>query len=257
MLLSKMNYYVYVAFVLCAIAWRFLAGQGNRQTTPDEYRLHLKKGLLIAGVALCVWLPPVVYDEYVNDFRKSERLTIVAERFAAPEFKPSRLKEDLSASYWGLRLRDKGMTLKELLLQNPEWRNMTFKSFFGLYGNMDYDSDRGHYQAVTHMLWIFFTLVFFCVIIAVPVRHGIMILILLLFAGLTVGQSVYTSWVNDYQPQGRYLFALLPMLVIGLNRLPERFRSRVIPLFSLIFFVLSASSFLWTAIKQIPKLSGC
>jgi len=84
-----------------------------------------------------------------------------------------------------------------------------------------------------------------------------MILIVILFAGLAIGQSVYHSWVNDYQPQGRYLFVILPMLVIGLDRLPDRFRTRIIPIFSLIFFFLSASSFLWTAIRHIPKLSGC
>jgi len=257
MLLSKMNYYVYVAFVLCAIAWRFLAGQENRQTPPGKYRLFLKKGLLIAGVALCVWLPPVVYDQYVNDFRKNEKILAIAERLAAPEFKPSRLKEDIASSYRGLRLRDKGMSLQEILFQNPEWRDMTFKSFFGVYGNMLYYSDVEQYQAVTHALIIFFLLVFFCVIIAFPVRDVLMILLLVLFAGLTIGQSVYTSWVNDYQPQGRYLFAILPMLVIGLDRLPGGFRSRVIPLFTLVFFLLSASSFLWTAIKLIPKLSGC
>ena len=257
MLLSKMNYYVYVAFALCAIAWRILCGRENPRPAIDGFRPLVKKGALIAGVALCIWLPPVVYDQYVNDFRKNEKILAVAERMAAPEFKPSRLKNDISSSYRGLRLRDKGMSLKELLFQNPEWRDMTFKSFFGVYGNMLYYSDVEQLQAVSHALVVFFLLVFFCVIIAFPVRDVFMILILLLFTGLTVGQSVYHSWVNDYQPQGRYLFALLPMLVIGLDRLPERFRTRIIPIFTLIFFLLSASSFLWTAIKLIPKLSGC
>ena len=257
MLLSKRNYYVYAAFVPCALAWRFLYGQENLQPAAGGLRLSVKKGILIGVVALCLWLPPMVYDQFVNDFRKNEKILAVAERMAAPEFKPSRLKNDISSSYRGLRLRDKGMSLKELLFLNPEWRDMTFKSFFGVYGNMLYYSDVEQLQAVSHALVVFFLLVFFCVIIAFPVRDVFLILLLLLFAGLTVGQSVYHSWVNDYQPQGRYLFALLPMLVIGLDRLPGGFRTRIIPIFSLIFFFLSASSFLWTAIKLIPKLSGC
>jgi len=257
MLLSKMNYYIYIAFILCVMAWRFLFESRGQESISERNRLQIKKAFLIVCIALFVWLPHVVYDQYVNDFRKNEKILITAERHAHPALKPSKLRDDISSSYPGLRLRDKGMSLRELLFQNPEWRDMTFKSFFGLYGNMDYHSDRDYYQVVRYTQGAFFLLIFFCVIIAFPIRDVVMILIVILFAGLAIGQSVYHSWVNDYQPQGRYLFVILPMLVIGLDRLPDRFRTRIIPIFSLIFFFLSASSFLWTAIRHIPKLSGC
>ena len=257
MLLSKMNYYLYVAFVLFIIAWRFIPEQGYTSSISNRNFLKIKKGIFIAGVALCIYLPPVVYDQYINDFNKHEKILIVAERYAEPEFKPSTLRNDISSSYRCLRLRDKGVSLKELFLQNPEWRDMSFKSFFGLYGNMNLYSDVEYYQAVTYTLGLFFLLVFFCIIRTFPIRDVIFVLFVLFFAGLAVGQSVYNSWVNDYEPQGRYLFVILPMLMIGLAKLPAFFRTRVIPLFSLVFFLLSAWSFLWTALKMIPKLSGC
>ncbi len=56
---------------------------------------------------------------------------IVMEQYAAPQFKPSTLRNDLSSTYPGLRLRDKGITFQELFIQNPDWRDMSFKSFFG------------------------------------------------------------------------------------------------------------------------------
>ena len=255
LLLSKMNYYVYVAFILFIIVWHFIFEQGGTNTKSDRNLLQIKKGIFIAGVALCIYLPPVVYDQYINDFNKHEKILIVAERYATPEFKPSTLRNDISSSYRCLRLRDKGMSLKELFLQNPEWRDMSFKSFFGLYGNMDIHSDRDYYQAVTYMLGLFFLLVFFCMAFTFPVRDVIFILFVLLFVGLAVGQSVYNSWVYDYEPQGRYLFPILPMLMIGLAKLPTPFRTRVIPLFSLVFFLLSAWSFLWTALKMIQKIN--
>ena len=176
------------------------------------------------------------------------------ERYAEPQFKPSRLQNDLSSTYPGLRLREKGVSLEALLIQNPDWRDLSFKSFFGLYGYMDLVSSEDYYQAVTYVLGIFFLLVFFYVAFTLPARDVIFILFVLLFTGLAVGQSVYPSWVSDYQPQGRYLFPILPMLMIGLARLPASFRLRVMPLFGLAFFVLSVWSFLLTGLRLIPKI---
>jgi hypothetical protein len=179
---------------------------------------------------------------------------IVMERHAAPQFKLSRLQNDLSSTYPGLRLREKGVSLEALLIQNPDWRDLSFKSFFGLYGYMDLVSSEDYYQAVTYMLGIIILTVFFYVAFALPVRDVIFIMFVLLFAGLAVGQSVYHSWVTDYQPQGRYLFPILPMLMIGLARLPAFFRLRVMPVFGLAFFVLSVWSFLLTGLRLIPKI---
>jgi hypothetical protein len=214
----------------------------------------LKRWIFVGVVALMVYLPIYGYDQYVNDFKKTERAMGAMERYAAPQFKPSKLQNDLSSTYPGLRLRDKGVSLEALLIQNPDWRDLSFKSFFGLYGYMDLVSNEDYYRAVTYMLGIFFLLVFFYVTFTLPARDVIFILFVLLFTGLAVGQSVYHSWVSDYQPQGRYLFPILPMLMIGLARLPASFRLRVMPLFGLVFFILSVWSFLLTGLRMIPKI---
>ena len=254
MLLSKANYYLYVVFVLFVIAWRFVFEKEYAKVSGHLFLI--KKAALISGVALCICLPPMVYDQYINDFRKHEKMLDVSENHAAPEFKPSTLRNNISASYRCLRLRDKGVTLQQLFLHDPEWRDFSYKSFFGLYGNMDIHSGKGYYRAVTHVLGAFFLLVFFYAAFTLPKRDGIFILFVFLFVGLAVGQSLYTSWVTDYEPQGRYLFPILPMLIIGLTKLPVSFREKVVPSFSFVFLMLSAWSFLSTALKMIPKLSG-
>jgi len=86
-------------------------------------------------------------------------------------------------------------------------------------------------------------------------RDMIFFLFVLTFAGLVVGQSVYHSWVNDYQPQGRYLFPILPMFMVALARMPSSFRMRIMPLFGFAFFVLSVWSFLLTGLRMIPKIN--
>jgi hypothetical protein len=249
LLCSKLNYRLYIAFVIFVGLWGVLFEASVPQRIPQ-----LKKWILLFIVALLVYLPIYGYDQYVNDFRKDEKGLIAMERYAAPQFRPSKLQNDLSSTYPGLRLRDKGVSLEALLIQNPDWRDLSFKSFFGLYGYMDLVSNEDYYRAVTYILGVFFLLVFFYVAFTLPARDVIFILFVVLFAGLAVGQSVYHSWVNDYQPQGRYLFPILPMLMIGLARLPASFRLRVMPPFGLVFFILSVWSFLLTGLRMIPKI---
>ena len=249
LLSSKLNYRIYIAFLIFAGLWGVLF-----EASVPQRVLRLKKGIFLFIVALLVYLPLYGYDQYVNDFKKDEKGLIAMERYAAPQFKPSTMQGNLSSSYPGLRLKEKGISLQELLIDSSDWRDLSFKSFFGLYGYMDLVSSEGYYLAVTSVLIGFFLIVFSYVVFALPVRDFIFILFVLLFSGLVVGQSVYHSWVNDYEPQGRYLFPILPMLMIGLAKLPTSFRLRVMPVFGLTFFLLSVWSFLLTGLRMIPKI---
>ena len=250
LLCSKLNYRLYIAFLIFVGSWKILF-----EATVPQRIMKLKKWVFLFSVALLVYLPLYGYDQYVNDFQKDEKVPIVMERHAVPQFKPSRLQNDLSSSYPGLRLKDKGVSFRELFLKSSDWRDLSFKSFFGLYGYMDLVSAEEYYQAVTYVVGVFFLLVFYHVAFTLPARDVIFLLVLLLFAGLIVGQSVYHSWINDYQPQGRYLFPILPMLMVGLSRLPVSFRTRIMPLFGLVCFILSVWSFVLTGLKMIPKIN--
>jgi hypothetical protein len=244
-----MNYRIFIIFLIFVGLWRVLF-----ETSAPQRILHVKKGIFLFIVALMVYLPLYGYDQYVNEFKKEEKGVIAMERYAAPQFKPSTLRDKLSSTYPGLRLRDKGITLQGLLIDSSDWRDLSFKSFFGIYGYMDLVSSEGYYLAVTIALTGLFLILFYYMVFALPARDVIFILFVLLFSGLVVGQSVYHSWVSDYEPQGRYLFPILPMLMIGLAKLPASFRLRVMPVFGLTFFILSVWSFLLTGLRMIPKI---
>ena len=250
LLMSKLNYWIYIGYIGCIGLWGILF-----DSAADHRFVLLKKWIFIGCVALAVYLPFYGYNQYVNDFNKSEKIMIVIEKFAAPQFKPSTLMKDLSSSYKGLRLRDKGHSFQEVFIQNPDWRDLSFKSFFGLYGYMQFLSDSDYYQAVIYTLGAFFILVFIYVAFTLPTKDILFFLFVLFFVILTLGLSTYHSWVNDYQPQGRYLFPILPILMIGLAKLPASFRTRIMPPFCLIFFTLSVWSFLLTGLKIIPKIN--
>jgi hypothetical protein len=71
---------------------------------------------------------------------------------------------------------------------------------------------------------------------------------------LAIGQSTYVSWVGDFQPQGRYLFPMIPIAMVGLSRLNTAFQKRIIPGFNLILLLFSLTSFVFYALQFIPKI---
>ena len=250
LLMSKLNYWIYIGFIGFVGLWEILF------VTSADHRFELlKKWIFVGCIALSVYLPFYGYSEYINNFNKSEKIGIVMEEHAAPQFKPSTLQKDPSSTYPGLRLRDKGRSFQEVIIQNPYWWELSLKSFVGLYGYMQFLSDSDYYQVMAYAFGAFFVLVFLYVALTRSAKDMMFFLFVLFFVFLTLGMSTYHSWVNDYEPQGRYLFPILPMLMVGLGKLPTSFRKRVIPPFCFVFFVLSVWSFLLTGLKIIPKIN--
>jgi hypothetical protein len=69
----------------------------------------------------------------------------------------------------------------------------------------------------------------------------------------TVLLSAYHSWTLDFQPQGRYLFPILPMIAFLFHRYRESLRSRVFNLLFGCLFACSVYSFVFVGLKNIPK----
>ena len=74
--------------------------------------------------------------------------------------------------------------------------------------------------------------------------------------GLAVGvvlASAYQSWTADFQPQGRYLFPIIPMIAFLFHHYRESLRSRVFNLLFACLFACSVYSFVFIGLKNIPK----
>jgi len=252
MLLSKINYYVYLAFIGLLVSWRLFFEFLPSPT--GHWPLQMKKGILIAVIALCVYLPPTIYDQYINGFQKDEKISKVVEEKALYQFKPSTVKNEPMKSYRGLALKDKGQSFRAIFLEHDEWRKWSFQSFFGVYGYFLYYSKDFYYSAVSVLMaGVFLFVVFYMAYHSLPWKDAFVLSMVLLFSLLVIGQSIYFSWTSDYEPQGRYLFPIIPMVMVGLARLPEMIQRRLIPCVSVCFFMLSASSFVFSALPFIPK----
>jgi hypothetical protein len=68
-----------------------------------------------------------------------------------------------------------------------------------------------------------------------------------------VAISAYHSWTGDFQPQGRYLFPILPMAAFLFHQYRESLRSRAFKLLFMALFAGSVFSFAWTGLRHIPR----
>lgn len=251
LLSSKLNYYVYIAFIFVIIAGHMIMDKG---VTPWGSPLWIKKGALVACMALCIYLPPVIYDQYINDFNKNENISRFVEEHAAPPFKPSTVINRPEDSYPGLNLRSKGISWQELFLEKSYWRKLSYLSFFGLYGYMSLYANSSYYEMLSTFLFGMILFVYFYAAYTVTPKDGRVLMLALLFLLLAIGQSTYVSWAGDFEPQGRYLFPIIPIVLMGLSRLTAGFQKRIIPCFSFILFLFSMTSFVFYALLFIPKI---
>ena len=252
LLSSKLNYYLYLAFIVIIAGWNLFFDGGYKSW--GENSLKIKKWLLIACISLCIYLPPVVYDQYINDFKKDEKISHFVDKHAAYQFKASTVINAPDDSYPGLRLKLKGLSWQELFLEKNYWRKLSFLSFFGVYGYMYIYANSNYYEMLSIFLFGMILFIYFYAAYTNTLREGIVLGISLLFILLAIGQSTYVSWTADFEPQGRYLFPIIPIAVVGLSRLTAGFQKRIIPCFSVILFIFSVTSFVFYALLYIPKI---
>ncbi|MDO8971139.1 MAG: hypothetical protein Q7U74_10655, partial [Saprospiraceae bacterium] len=238
-------------FFLIIIAWNLIIERGFAQ---GEMRLRIKKWVLVACMALCIYLPPVVYDQYINDFEKEEKISRFVDKHAAYPFKASTVMNAPDDSYPGMRLAFKGLSWQELFLEKNYWRKLSFLSFFGVYGYMSVYANSSYYEMLSTFLFGMILFIYFYAAYTMNLKDGIVLGIAMLFILLAIGQSTYVSWTGDFQPQGRYLFPIIPIALVGLSRLTTGFQKRIIPCFNFILFIFSMTSFVIYALLYIPKI---
>jgi len=155
-----------------------------------------------------------------------------AERVASSEFKPS--VSGTERSYFGLNLRDQGVSYLGVFLHYP-WARQSWRSFFGVYGHMEFLGPAPLFLAMTMAALLLCGGVLMANLVKSDPFERITTLVFVVLFAVTIFISSYHSWVNDFQPQGRYLFPVLPMLSLTLasayNR-NERLSYAVVFMFS-------------------------
>lgn len=219
-------------------------------------RIELFAALLIGMTAVVglkmideTWQNPLPFTT-----KRSEAISKVREFAATSAFKPSAYEN--KSLYRNLRMRDQGISIGEMLSEKP-WFQKSVASFLGVYGYMNIWSKYLLYA----LLCMFLIVVISVLMLSMRslergASHAVQ---LSLLVGVTtvVAASIGFSWTYAFQPQGRYLLAILPILSGGLLIADENVsRSKILQTAVVGAFLLSAASFLLVGIQEIAKQPG-
>jgi hypothetical protein len=214
------------------------------------------RGAIVALAAFAIAGPPFVFDRILNGSRpeKAFALGVIAEKHAEPAYRPSDSSGD--DSFFGLRLRDKGVALHEVLLPPWEWPVKSWKSFTGYYGYMTIHGPAAYYIAMFALSVFLVAYTARTILLRGDAIDRQLLALSGVFAGGVIFLSLYHSWINDFQAQGRYLFPVVALFAIPFSRAARSFRTRIVPALLGIAFALSASSFLFVGLRRISKGFG-
>lgn len=210
----------------------------NPALRPKMVRL-----VTIFGLGVVIATPWVLGDIAVNGTpsQKMAAMAQVAEMRAHDGFKPSQLAgED---AYHGRAMAQREVTLSEIAFAPNYWLQMSQRTAFGVYG----------YVSVYPPIWILhsllaLTLAMIALVLGSLVhQHRRMStpLLAIFFGGcILIGtSSLLHSWVTDFQPQGRYLFSILPMLTLAIGTAGKSIPRRLFVTFIACAFLLGCVSF--------------
>jgi hypothetical protein len=141
----------------------------------------------------------------------------------------------------------------ERIIKYDKWFAKTFRSTFGVYGYFTISAPDIYYRTIQWIGTAF--LLFF---IGSVIMRGGMQSNILLFAGLGCGISLISislwhSWTSDFQAQGRYLFPIILLLGIIYSETKDIFQKRIFNFFVFSMIAISFYSFIYIALRYIPK----
>ncbi|MHC1790401.1 hypothetical protein [Solidesulfovibrio sp.] len=242
--ISKQNYYVLAGFTLAFFGVCGLAAR--------DIKAAARNAALVFLVAATVFGARWGYNVYVNRTVRPEVPTQNAEKYAVPDYKPS--AQEAGTQFWGLRMRDQGLSYPQLF-SIWTWHIWSFRTSFGVYDYMKIYAPFIYYRYIGYIFWTLAGVLAVTLVLRGGPAGLAALAVFLSFAALTIFQSTWHSWVNDFQAQGRYLFPIGAMAGMTLARFADVL-NRTLPVTSVLaaaMLLLSAYSFVWVGLAQIPR----
>lgn len=255
LLISKLNYIVFVIFSVYYLIWNALKLNQFKFNRSLFLSQPFKSFLLILICAISVYAIRIGFDIYQNGINKNEKLEHYANQFAAKGFRPIDIETDIQKTPSGLRLREKGKSLENLIME-LHWYKSSINSFFGVYGWMNIKAPELYYQWIIIFAYLLVTYAGIQSILTFQINHIIFLAISYCLICMMVAASLYHSWTYDFQPQGRYLFPILGILSILFHETREYLNRYILSLLISLMFTFSFWSFLFIGIYYyIDKLA--
>ncbi len=244
--LLKKNYYPFIAFFyLCLGMKLFFAEEFFWEKKEALLRL-----LLITFVGLGIFGLRIGADYMVNGLDRQEKFSALQEELAHTWFKPSTALEEKHIS---INRKAQGATLEELIVTD-NWFERTFRSSFGVFGYFTISAPLTYYDLVRWSGGILLIFVIGSVFLWGGGSGRVLSVVLIGFSCALIGASLHNSWVADFQPQGRYLFPIIPMLGMLLGIKYAVVNKQLLVLGVTSMYLLGIYCFVFEALLKIPKV---
>lgn len=210
LLIAKINYLI--ATGISAILYLII---NNKTVFKKDKIIKIGIILLLGIVALGIRLGIDYGINRLDRIKNMEQIRILRadEEFIAP-YLPGKTNGTANGNF---RWSERGKPLANVI-ENKEFYQKTAFSFIGVYGYMN--------KYATHIFYYIILASYIILIIYLVLnnvqnrkrkddfnRGRIIPLILVLLAGiLTLGLNIYRCYTYDFQPQGRYLFPVIPLI---------------------------------------------
>jgi hypothetical protein len=225
-----------------------------RSCRTNVGRVKLRRLVTIAVLVLVLISPRVVLEYVINGGPTERKAAIAAlqEQHAHPAFKASVIAS--GGGHPSMALIRKGVGIRELLGAPHRWAWVSYAGMFGVYG----------YYTVWSPDWMYFSLgsllaaLALCSVMALrraePQQFPSLLIVLAGGGALVLLNSLLHSWINDFQPQGRYLFGLLILIALALGSGRARIDRRPLGVILIAAFLLSLGSFVFVALPALSSL---
>lgn len=219
-----------------------------------EPRIRLLRfGVLIAVIGALA-APWILVDAARNGMGATKQAVAMQlrERYAAPAFRPSALAKPATGPGSGFMLAAKGVKAGTLLDVPYDWQKVSFRSFFGAYGYMQFFGANAAYLAAGALFAAFLLVSLLATWRERRLVPAGAVLSIGLIA-ILVGASFLHSWAYDFQPQGRYLLGGLAMalpLLVAEGRVHRGYRM-VQWWLALCLFALACHSFITVGLLHV------
>ncbi|MCI6553147.1 MAG: DUF2142 domain-containing protein [Lachnospiraceae bacterium] len=207
LLLGKKNYYFVFAASFLLLLWRMLSAVRKKRM-----QIILKYAIIVA-VCLSVYGGTQYMDSRIYGGNKSEIASQQREVYAEKNTEAQAKGAGLQGIWDGVGLRGQGVGLKEVV-EEYGFLEHSYRSYAGNYGWMEYESPYAYY-VLMGIMYVSLLAVLWRAMVAGRGAGRRTLFCLLMCLGATVpGISLWHSWTSDFQPQGRYLFAINFILAV-------------------------------------------
>lgn len=203
--IGQTNYLLFILFIFSVLLWQVLFFVKNK-------KLFIYKCMIFMLMGGSIFSMRYGIDISINGLNKTEQRIAYAEEHAEDDFKPS--MAETKDSYSGLRLQAKGIGFTEIFNPEWDWHKMSFKSFVGFYGYYAEYSPKWYYSYVLTLYIILFLVMLRHVVFKASWQYKLFSFLSFtaVCGGLLMGMLF--CWLYDFQPQGRYVFPTIPILLV-------------------------------------------